>query len=77
MKTTVVTALAAFAASSLASAIPLVTDLIAERQACENTPTSRGCWGEYSIDTDYYSIVPDTGVTREVSDLDSFFSLQS
>jgi hypothetical protein len=34
---------------------------------CENTATSRSCWGEYSIDTDYYNIVPDTGVTREVS----------
>ncbi|KAL4899005.1 hypothetical protein BDW74DRAFT_171840 [Aspergillus multicolor] len=32
---------------------------------CENTPTSRDCWGNYSISTDYHSITPDTGVTRE------------
>lgn len=35
--------------------------------SCENTPTSRSCWGNYNIDTDYYNVVPDTGVTREVS----------
>jgi hypothetical protein len=35
--------------------------------ACENTATSRSCWGEYDIDTDYYNVIPDTGVTREVS----------
>lgn len=34
--------------------------------ACEHTATSRNCWGNYSIDTDYYDITPDTGVTREV-----------
>ena len=33
--------------------------------SCANTPTSRGCWGKYSIDTNYYEEVPDTGVTRE------------
>ncbi|RDW82847.1 hypothetical protein BP6252_03959 [Coleophoma cylindrospora] len=33
--------------------------------SCENTATSRSCWGEYDIDTDYYNIIPDTGVTRE------------
>ncbi|KAF1813390.1 hypothetical protein P152DRAFT_395179 [Eremomyces bilateralis CBS 781.70] len=35
------------------------------RQSCENSPTSRECWGQYSIDTDYYTVFPDTGVTRE------------
>jgi hypothetical protein len=34
--------------------------------SCENTATSRSCWGDYNIDTDYYDVVPDTGVTREV-----------
>ncbi|KAL2186175.1 hypothetical protein L209DRAFT_743540 [Thermothelomyces heterothallicus CBS 203.75] len=29
--------------------------------ACENTPTSRNCWGDYNIDTNYYEVVPDTG----------------
>lgn len=24
------------------------------RQSCENTATSRDCWGDYSIDTNYY-----------------------
>lgn len=37
------------------------------RQApCENTPTSRNCWGNYSIDTNYEETWPNTGVTREV-----------
>ncbi|RDW76169.1 hypothetical protein BP5796_06990 [Coleophoma crateriformis] len=35
------------------------------RDVCENTATSRSCWGEYDIDTDYYDVIPDTGVTRE------------
>jgi hypothetical protein len=34
---------------------------------CENTPTSRQCWGEYSAATDYSTVTPDTGVTREAS----------
>ncbi|KAH6654743.1 Cupredoxin [Truncatella angustata] len=32
---------------------------------CVNTATSRSCWGNYSIDTDYYVTTPYTGVTRE------------
>ncbi|KAN0081885.1 Cupredoxin [Elaphomyces granulatus] len=32
---------------------------------CGNTPSTRSTWCDYSIDTDYYSVVPDTGVTRE------------
>lgn len=40
------------------------------RQAsCENTATSRNCWGEYNIDTDYDQTWPTTGVTREVSEI--------
>ncbi|KAI1334356.1 Cupredoxin [Xylariaceae sp. FL0016] len=35
------------------------------QRACENTAIARGCWGQYSIDTDYYEEIPDTGVTRE------------
>jgi len=67
MKTTFVTLFAAFAHHSLASAIPSVSDLVTRQNAsCENTATSRRCWGGYSIDTDYYSVTPDTGVTREV-----------
>ncbi|KAJ4371959.1 hypothetical protein N0V83_003732 [Neocucurbitaria cava] len=32
---------------------------------CENSPTSRQCWGEYDINTDYYNTIFHTGVTRE------------
>lgn len=39
------------------------------RQAsCENAATSRNCWGQYNIDTDYDQTWPTTGVTREVSE---------
>lgn len=46
---------------------PTRQDLASERRqtACENTPTSRRCWGNYSVDTDYYDTIPDTGVVRE------------
>lgn len=32
---------------------------------CDHTPTSRGCWGKYDIQTNYYATVPDTNATRE------------
>lgn len=33
---------------------------------CVNSPTNRQCWSEgFNISTDYYSHVPDTGITRE------------
>ncbi|KAI1771423.1 multicopper oxidase [Hypoxylon cercidicola] len=36
------------------------------RAACAgNTPTTRNEWCDFSIDTDYSTVVPDTGVTRE------------
>lgn len=35
-----------------------------KRRSCEHSPTSRACWGDYSIDTDYYAETPHTGVTR-------------
>ena len=43
-------------------------DLIERRQTgpCENTATSRDCWGDFSIDTNFYDVAPDTGVVREV-----------
>lgn len=34
-------------------------------KGCQNGPHSRGCWGNYSIDTNYYEDSPRTGVTRE------------
>ncbi|EUC27967.1 multicopper oxidase [Bipolaris zeicola 26-R-13] len=39
---------------------------LTERAACSgNSATSRSTWCDYSVDTDYATIVPDTGVTRE------------
>lgn len=32
---------------------------------CENSAEDRSCWGDYDISTNYYDVVPDTGVTRE------------
>jgi hypothetical protein len=48
---------------SFAFSIPHREDaLLQPRQSpCENTPESRHCWGEHSIDTNYYEVVPDTG----------------
>ncbi|KAF2675309.1 laccase 2 [Microthyrium microscopicum] len=34
-------------------------------KGCKHGPQSRGCWGNYSIDTNYYEDSPRTGVTRE------------
>ncbi|KAL3465712.1 Cupredoxin [Aspergillus heterothallicus] len=40
--------------------------LVPRQQApCENTPTTRNCWGQYNLNTDYYNVVPDKGVFRE------------
>ncbi|PQE11037.1 putative Laccase-2 protein [Rutstroemia sp. NJR-2017a BVV2] len=77
MKSTVFTALAAFFAQSSASVIPSIRSpitptLLHARQnstnsttSCTNTATSRNCWGDYSIDTNWYDVTPNTGVTRE------------
>ncbi|EFX04444.1 extracellular dihydrogeodin oxidase [Grosmannia clavigera kw1407] len=52
---------AAWASTVVAS--PLVSR--ASSASCENTASSRSCWGDYNIATNYYEEVPDTGVTRE------------
>ena len=40
--------------------------LLSNRDACAgNTASTRSEWCNYSIDTDYMTEVPDTGVTRE------------
>ncbi|KUJ18329.1 laccase from botrytis Aclada At 1.67 A resolution [Mollisia scopiformis] len=69
MKFTFSTVLAASLCRSLASTIPFTASTsngLATRQTtCDNTATSRSCWGDYSIDTDWYTVTPDTGVTRE------------
>jgi hypothetical protein len=49
--------------TSLATALPVNE---AERGYCENTPTSRDCWGGFNIDSDATYTWPDTGVTRHV-----------
>jgi hypothetical protein len=36
-----------------------------------NSPDNRQKWGEYDIDTDYNTVVPDTGIIREVCIRDS------
>lgn len=33
--------------------------------SCANSASDRSCWGEFDISTNYYDLVPDTGVTRE------------
>lgn len=39
---------------------------LAPRAACSgNTATTRSDWCDYNLDTDYYTVAPDTGVTRE------------
>jgi hypothetical protein len=54
--------------SSWAISIPsdsLTADLDPRQfPSCQNAPTSRECWGDYSIDTNYYNVIPVTGVTR-------------
>ncbi|KAK6597896.1 Laccase-2-like protein 4 [Botrytis cinerea] len=66
---TVFTALTALFAQASATAIPAVRSPLAPRQSttasCANSATSRSCWGEYSIDTNWYDVTPNTGVTRE------------
>ncbi len=52
------------AATTFAAATPLLKN--EKRSACTgNTADDRTTWCDYSIDTDYTTEVPDTGVTRE------------
>jgi FtsP/CotA-like multicopper oxidase with cupredoxin domain len=46
--------------SLLASALAAPTE---KRASCANTATSRNCWGDYDINTDYYTDGPTTGNT--------------
>lgn len=36
-----------------------------KRQSCAHSAENRTCWGDYDISTNYYEVVPDTGVVRE------------
>ena len=44
---------------------PTIPSLQARRTSCANTATSRGCWGNFSVDTNFYEETPNTGVTLE------------
>lgn len=62
------TILGLLAASSLCSAFPSLSSSsnLQPRAACSgNTATTRSQWCDFSIDTDYTTEAPDTGVTRE------------
>lgn len=66
----VVTAMALLASASclpsLSHTNPLKATRLDTRAGCSgNTATTRSEWCDYSIDTDYSTTVPDTGVTRE------------
>ncbi|KEY64653.1 hypothetical protein S7711_02853 [Stachybotrys chartarum IBT 7711] len=52
-------------AASIPLAEPDGLSSLQPRQECDNSATSRDCWGEYSIDTNWYDVLPDTGVIRE------------
>lgn len=69
MKSTLFTCLASTAYYFSVAAAPFSSDIVTspltKRASCDNTATSRSCWGDYDIDTDYYSVTPDTGVVRE------------
>lgn len=72
MKSLILAALALGLRATTASVIRLdehAENVLRPRQntstGCENTASSRSCWGEYDIDTNYYTTLPDTGVTRE------------
>ena len=50
---------ATMASAAFASVIPfgdveVMKPENVKRQFCEHTATSRGCWGDYSIDTNWY-----------------------
>ncbi|KAL1984795.1 hypothetical protein VTN96DRAFT_8639 [Rasamsonia emersonii] len=58
--------------SGLGLAILATGSPLSTRQACSgNTASDRSTWCDYSISTNYYDVVPDTGVTREY-----YFTLQ-
>ncbi|KAJ8062156.1 hypothetical protein OCU04_008716 [Sclerotinia nivalis] len=62
------TALTALFAQASASAIPAIRSPTTQPKndaSCAHSATSRSCWGDYSIDTNWYDVTPHTGVTRE------------
>lgn len=62
----IVAATVGTAAAGLLNFENVGTPQLYPRAACDgNTASTRSEWCDYSIDTDYYETVPDTGVTRE------------
>lgn len=54
------------ALASCSNALPGAVSQIQKKGPCSgNTPSTRGQWCGYDIHSDYYSVIPDTGVTRE------------
>ncbi|POS75460.1 laccase [Diaporthe helianthi] len=53
-------------AMSLPSLPASTSNLMPRQSSCQNSATSRGCWGDFSIDTNYYDVFPDTGITRDI-----------
>ncbi|CAG8224505.1 unnamed protein product [Penicillium salamii] len=52
--------------STNANSVNVTPRMKCETQLCGNTPTTRGCWGVYDLETNYYKTAPDTGKTVEV-----------
>jgi hypothetical protein len=54
------------ALASCSRALPGPVAQIQRKGPCSgNTPSTRDQWCGYDIYSDYYSVIPDTGVTRE------------
>jgi FtsP/CotA-like multicopper oxidase with cupredoxin domain len=66
MKQTLFSLLAFVAGSSGMHRIWGTSEEVVLTDSCENTPTSRSCWGQYNTNTNYYTTIPDTGNTVEV-----------
>lgn len=65
-----ISALWALAAIPMALAAPSASTFGQEvdhslSKRCVNSASDRSCWGDYDISTNYYDVVPDTGVVRE------------
>lgn len=55
----------ALVVATLASAAPVLEEQVVKKRTT-NTAADRSIWGDYSLSTNYYDTVPDTGVVREV-----------
>jgi hypothetical protein len=66
-----------FVAAVTAAPVSQVAPLTSRAVCAGNTAADRSVWCDYSIDTDYYAEVPNTGVTVEVSRFLEFTSISS